>query len=72
MSSKYKLVIAALVGLAVLAVFLIPSLGLFAPGEDGETGLVDEQFKPTEDPYAVYQQALAEGSPIVIEFYARW
>ncbi len=72
MSSKYKLVIAALVGLAVLAVFLIPSLGLFAPAEDEEKVLADEQFKPTEDPYAVYQQAMAEGSPIVIEFYARW
>ncbi len=71
MSRKYKITVLTLVGMAVLAIFLLSNLGLFVSGEEqAEAG--DGQFKPTADPYSAYTEALGEGKPIVIEFYARW
>lgn len=71
MSRKYKITVLTLVGLAVLAIFLLSNLGLFVPGEEqAEPG--DGQFKSTIDPYSAYTEALDEGKPIIIKFYARW
>lgn len=72
MSRKYKYTILTLVGLAVLAIIGVSNLTWFSNGEDQERGLVDDQFRAAENPYSVYNKALADGKPVVIEFYARY
>ncbi len=71
MSSKYKIIVLTVVGLAVLALLIASNLALFAPDEV-ETVPEDGQFKPIADPHSAYLEAVAEGKPTVIKFYARW
>ncbi len=72
MSGKYKYTILILVGLAVLAIIGFSNLTWFSNGEDQERGLADDQSRAAENPYSVYKNALADGKPVVIEFYARY
>jgi len=72
LSRKHKITILTVVVLAVLAIFLISDLAVFAPGEDGKAVPADEQFETTDDPYTAYNEALEQDQPVVIEFYARW
>jgi len=71
LSKRSKITVISLVILAVIAILLVPDLALLSPGEE-ETGPGEEAFKATDDPYSTYNEALEEGSPAVIKFYARW
>jgi len=70
LSRKYKVTVVALVSLAVMAILLVSNVAMFAPGEEKSPG--EEEFTATADPYRAYNEALDEGKPVVIEFYARW
>ncbi len=72
MSSKYKYAILIVV---ILAVFLIiggSNLTLVSDHDDPGRDLAEDQFQPNENPYQDYTSALADGKPVVIEFYARF
>jgi len=85
-SLKYKLTAIALVIVAAAAVLIITNQDMLSSGaveteqiavsETGddleEVSGVDEEFKPATDPYQAYLDAREAGSPIVLEFYARW
>jgi len=82
--NKSKIIILAVVVMAVVAIFLFSSSNLFGPAEEVETedrefidtaekeeeSLTD--FKPADNPYAEYIRARENKKPIVLEFYARW
>ncbi len=81
LNQKYRLIVLAVVVIAVVAVLLISSQTLFSPA--GEKQIENEgsvkveetagaEFEPTGDPYAAYVEARRDGKPIVLEFYARW
>ncbi len=86
MSLNYKLTVIGLVIVAVAAVLTLTNQDMLSNGAveteqiaAGETGDdleevsgVDEEFKPANDPYQAYLDARDAGSPIVLEFYARW
>jgi len=68
----YKVTVLTVVVLAVLAILLVSNLAIFDPAGDDQAAPADEQFRATEDPYSAFNEALSEGKPVVIEFYARW
>jgi len=71
LSRRYKITVIAFVGLAVISILLVSNVALFTP-DDEETTPGEGEFTTTEDPYSTYNEALSEGKPVVVEFYARW
>jgi thiol:disulfide interchange protein len=59
-SSTGKKLVLLVVLVAVIAVLAKPLL------------IPKREFTVTPFPYTAYQQALAEGKPILLEFYASW
>jgi thiol:disulfide interchange protein len=78
MANKYKAIILALIGAAVLGALFLPGLDWISrSGEEGNTAedaaeVSLEAFAPTNNSFMEYNQARADGKPIVLEFYARW
>lgn len=84
MTKRNKLIILAIVAIAVILVLAVNNRSYFSTAEKNQfdfadTGpQVDKEkaaeviFSPTEDPYAAYLEARQNEVPIVLEFYARW
>jgi len=78
LSNRYKLIILTIIGAAVIAVLLLPSLDWFSAAgwEDSKTSESSinarEEFTPAADPYMEYVQARVDEKPIVLEFYANY
>ncbi len=87
MNSRNKIIIVALVGLAVISVFLVGKTDLIAPFEGERTATIEmedageladpdekavQEVGPADDPFLAYQEALEKNKPVVLEFYARW
>ena len=86
MPLKYKLTILALVVSLAAAVLILTNQDTELTDEieiehmaiennstsQEEMADIDEEFKPAADPYQAYLDARDAGSPIVLEFYARW
>ncbi len=87
MNSRNKIIVVSLVGLAVIAVFLLGKTDLIAPFEGEQAATVEmedageladpdekaiQEVSPADDPFFAYQEALAKNKPVVLEFYARW
>jgi uncharacterized membrane protein len=81
--NKSKMIILAVVVMAVVAIFLFSSSNQPGPSEEVETDdreTIDTaekaedltEFKPADNPYAEYIRARENKKPIVLEFYARW
>ncbi len=84
LANKYRLGILAVVGLAVLAIFILSTSTFFR--SDGDETIYEEvtvgdaettainltEFKPAEYPFTEFTQARDNKKPIVLEFYARW
>lgn len=83
LAKKYKATILVLIGLAVLAIFLLSNTALFGPAGEGKRDaelIADDteikeinlaEFKPSDDPYSDYSRARNNNKPILLEFYAR-
>ncbi|HSW35712.1 MAG TPA: hypothetical protein VLH18_03820 [Candidatus Limnocylindrales bacterium] len=69
MRQKYRYIFLTVVAIVIIAVLLYPSLANFSPLDEELSAAV---FAPTPEPYTAYNEALAAGRPIVLEFYARW
>ena len=78
MANKYKAIIIVLIVAAVLGALFLPGLDWFSRSGEEEIAAENtadlslEAFAPTSDSFMEYTQALADGKPIVLEFYARW
>lgn len=65
-----RLIIFILVILAVGVIYVVPYLN---PGNDSpESGQMSGQFSTTDKPGEKLQQALNQGRPVFLEFYAKW
>jgi len=87
LSRRNKIIITSLVGLAVIAVFLLGRTDLTAPFEGERTAAIEvedsgelanpdekaaQEVSPADEPFLAYQEALEKNKPVVLEFYARW
>ncbi len=72
MKLKYKLIILALVFLAVFFILLTSGTVPDHRVELSESEEAETVFKPNEEPYMNYLEARQANRPIFLEFYARW
>jgi len=64
LKTSVKRLILVFVGLLVVGVMAKPYIPFL--------NRTESQFSATPDPIALYEQALAEGKPVFVEFYADW
>ena len=78
MSNKYKVIVLLVIGAAVMGALFLPGLDWISRSGEEEITAENsaeaslEVFAPTNDSFMDYTRALADGKPIVLEFYARW
>ena len=72
MTNRYKIVFLMFLAAAILAVIFLPGSDYFASPEDPGTETGQDPFAPTEEPFRAFVEARRAGTPIVLEFYARW
>ena len=72
MKLKYKMIILALVFVAVLFILLTSGTVLDHRAEPPESEEAETVFKPNEEPYINYLEARQANKPVFLEFYARW
>lgn len=61
---KYKTVILAVVLVLAIGVLAKPYIPFLNPEND--------EFQVTPEPLNVYEEAMAQGEPVFLEFYASW
>ncbi len=67
MPAQIRKIILAIVILLAVGVIARPYIPFLSP-ESGEKGAISV----TPQPYSAYEEALQEGKPIFLEFYASW
>lgn len=75
MKLNSRLIIFVLVILAVGVIFVMPSLnpGENSPGQGSpDSGEIPARFSTTDSPKEKLSQAIAQGKPVFLEFYAKW
>jgi hypothetical protein len=61
LSTKIKVGLIVVLTAIIIGILILP-----------ETGWLKREFHVTENPQTVYNEALAKGKPIYLEFYASW
>jgi len=66
MPAQIRKIILAIVILLAVGVIARPYFPFLNPGEE------EGAYSVTPQPYSAYEEALQEGKPIFLEFYASW